>query len=342
MKKAIKIVTNVLAWTVLILALLVTVMVFSSSRNNGVANLFGMIPMTVESDSMLPTFAQGDLIICKQVDDLNALKENDVITFWTIIDGKKVKNTHRIVEIVNTDGVRSFITRGDNNSIDDDIPVYAGDLIGKWTDVRLAGVGKAVNFLRTKTGFFICILLPMALFFLFELYKFIVTLIEIKRPAAEPALDEEEIKRRAIEEYLAQQKQNEAAAKPAEPAKDTAEKAAEKVTETAEKAAETVAETAEKAAETVAETAEKAAETVTGTAEKAAETVTGTAEKAAETVTETAEKAAETVTETAEKAAETVAETAEKAAETTAETAEKAAEKAAEAAEQAADGSEKN
>ena len=208
MKKAIKIITNVLAWTVLILALAVTIMVFSSSRNNGVANLFGLIPMTVESDSMLPTFAQGDLIICKQIDDLSVLKQNDVITFWTIIDGKKVKNTHRIVEIKASEGgAVSYITRGDNNSIDDDIPVYAGDLIGKWTDVKIGGAGKAINFLRTKTGFFICILLPMAIFFLIELYKFIVTLIEVKRPAAE-ALDEEEIKRRAIAEYLAQQNAN--------------------------------------------------------------------------------------------------------------------------------------
>ena len=65
-----------------------------------------------------------------------------------------------------------------------------------------------MRFLRTKTGFFICILIPMALFFLFELYKFILVIVEIRRPAAQ-VLDEEEIKRRAIEEYLAQQKKEE-------------------------------------------------------------------------------------------------------------------------------------
>ncbi|MBR0483292.1 MAG: hypothetical protein IJJ69_00755, partial [Oscillospiraceae bacterium] len=66
-------------------------------------------------------------------------------------------------------------------------------------------MGNVMNFLRTKTGFFVCILIPMAIFFLFELYKFIVVLIEIKRPAV-LEIDEEEIKRRAIEEYLAEQK----------------------------------------------------------------------------------------------------------------------------------------
>ncbi len=93
----------------MIFALLVTILVFSSGRNNGVANLFGYIPLTVESDSMMPTFGQGDLIICKEIDDMMQLKEDDVITFWTIIDGKKVKNTHRIVKVNEFENTRSLI-----------------------------------------------------------------------------------------------------------------------------------------------------------------------------------------------------------------------------------------
>lgn len=208
MKKVLKITANVLVWIILILALLVTIMVFSSGRNNGVANLLGFIPMTVESDSMKPTFKKDDLIICKEVDDVYSLQKGDVITFWTIIDGQRVKNTHRIVEINEFDNTRSFITRGDNNAQDDTIPASANDVIGKWTDVKLGGFGKVMNFLRTKTGFFICIVIPMAVFFLVELYKFIVTLVELKKPELTDE-DEEEIKKRAIEEYLAAQKQEE-------------------------------------------------------------------------------------------------------------------------------------
>lgn len=217
MKKVLKVVVNVIAWLVVLLALLVTILVFSSGSSNGVPNLMGYIPLTVESDSMSPTFRAGDLIICKQIDDINELAEGDVITFWTIIDGQKVKNTHRIVGINEAETTRSFVTRGDNNPIDDDMPAYAGDLIGKWTNFKLTNAGTAMAFLRTKVGFFVCILIPMAIFFLIELYKFIVTLIEVKRPA-EAALDEEEIKRRAIEEYLAAQKKEsgDSADKPAD------------------------------------------------------------------------------------------------------------------------------
>ncbi|MBQ9482782.1 MAG: signal peptidase I [Ruminiclostridium sp.] len=208
MKSVLKVIVNVLAWIVLIFALLITIIVFSSERNNGVANLFGFIPLTVESDSMKPTFEKGDLIMCHEIDDLNSLGEGDVITFWTIIDGKRVKNTHRIVGINQAENSRSFVTRGDNNSIDDTMPAYAGDIIGKWTDMRIPGFGKVMGFLRTKTGFFVCIIIPMAIFFLIELYKFIMTVVEVRRPAVEE-VDEEEIKRRAIEEYLAEQKAKE-------------------------------------------------------------------------------------------------------------------------------------
>ena len=237
MKKAIKIVMNILSWIILVFALLITIIVFSSGRNNGVANLMGFIPLTVESDSMAPTFMKGDLIFCRELDDYNTLQKDDVITFWTIIDGKRVKNTHRIVSINQAENSRSYVTRGDNNSLDDEMPAYEGDIIGKWTNVRISGFGKVMAFLRTKTGFFVCILIPMALFFLFELYKFIVTLIEVKKGDEPEALDEEEIKRRAIEEYLAQQK----AAAEAAAEKNTETPAEPKTEAPAEKPAETTA-----------------------------------------------------------------------------------------------------
>lgn len=202
MKKIFKVLANVLAWIILVLALLVTVAVFSSSKHNGITNLFGYMPMSVQSDSMAPTFREGDMVIVKEIDDPFALQENDVVTFYTMINGVRVLNTHRIVSVNKTDSGVTFTTKGDNNSINDSTDVAVGDLVGKWTGTKLKGIGKAADFLKTKTGFFICIVIPMAIFFLIELYKFIVTLIEIKKPKMTQN-EEEEIKRRAVEEYLA-------------------------------------------------------------------------------------------------------------------------------------------
>ena len=208
MKKVLKIVVDVLAWVVLILAFLITLLVFTSERNNGIPNIFGVMPMTVESNSMSPTFNKGDLVFIEEV-DLMDLKQNDVITFYMMVDGTRVMNTHRIIEVLETGSTRKFITKGDNNPGPDENPVIVADIIGRWNNGRMAGMGNVLDFLRSRTGFFICIVIPMALFFLFELYKFIVTLIETKKPKISKE-DEEEIKRKAIEEYLAKEKGAEA------------------------------------------------------------------------------------------------------------------------------------
>lgn len=208
MKKALKITLSVLAWILLIFALLITVMVFTSDKNNGVPSLFGRMPLTVESGSMEPTFKEGDLIIAKEIDNINDLKEGDVISFWTneIVDGEKVINTHRIVEVKDNNGTKSFVTKGDNNPQNDTSVVFQGDIIGKWTGTRMPVVGKVMKFLKTKTGFLVCILIPMAIFFLFELFKLIMVIMQMKQqPAKLTESDEEEIKKRAIEEYLAEQ-----------------------------------------------------------------------------------------------------------------------------------------
>lgn len=247
MKKALAVIGNVILWLIVIFALLITILVFSSTSSGGVANLFGYIPLTIESPSMVPTFDVGDLIICKQIDDVNSLQVDDVITFWTLIDGQKVKNTHRIVKINKSENSVSFITRGDNNPIDDELPAYQSELIGKWTNVKFSGAGNVMAFLRTKLGFFVCIIIPMALFFLFELYKFIITVISVKNEGKEPQLDEEEIKRRAIEEYLAAQKASAGDEKtaPAPEADTPKEEKIEPASDAAEKAEETTEPTAE-------------------------------------------------------------------------------------------------
>lgn len=207
MRKVLNKIITVISWIILVFALLVTILVFSADGNNGVPNLLGFMPMTVESDSMEPAFVTDDLIIDKEIDDVYQLESGDVITFWTVINGQRVKNTHRIISVNNADGNINFTTQGDNNGYRDSLNVYPSDIIGKWTGIRLSGFGKAVDFLRTKTGFFICIMIPMIAFFLFELYKLIVVIVEVKGSEA-VKLDEEEIKRRAVEEYIAEQQKN--------------------------------------------------------------------------------------------------------------------------------------
>ena len=270
MKKVLRIVVDVLAWILLIFAMLITLLVFTSSKNNGVSNIFGLMFMSVQSDSMSPTFKEGDMILVKKVDDLYTLKEGDVITFYTIVDGSRIINTHRIVKINQAENSRSFVTRGDNNPVDDTLPAYASDILGKWTGTRLPKMGSFLDFLKTKTGFFICVIIPIALFFIFELYKFISALIEAKKPKISDE-DEEEIKRKAVEEYLAKEAAKKAAEAETAEAAGGAEAAAGAV---AENASDEVVKAAEEASDTVA----KAEEAVENKAEEAVEKAADAAE----------------------------------------------------------------
>lgn len=239
-KKVLNIVANVLVWAFVALSLLTTVLVFSAQKSeDGVPALFGKSWITIETDSMEPTIKKGSLFVINKNEgtSMNDLVEGDVITYFAPIDingdGEIGDiNTHRIVE-ANHDKA-SFVTKGDHNLIkdnegDDAYTVSYADVIGyvKAADVEKAaigGVGSAIGFLRSSLGFFLCIVLPLILFFLYELYRFIAILVTErakKKPVS--AETEEEIKRRAIEEYLKQQ-----AAAGAEPeAKTPVEPAAE-------------------------------------------------------------------------------------------------------------------
>lgn len=212
MKKVVGIVINVILWLFVVFAALTTVVVFTGTSNNGVGNLFGYMTFSIQTQSMEPTIKAGDVVIGKEV-DFNTLKEGDIITYWTTVDEQKILNTHRITKVISNGkgSVPSFKTKGDNNQIEDEYTVAAADIVAKYNS-KISGLGKAVDFLETQKGFFICIVLPLILFFLYQLYHFIKVIVTVKQENAGLSKeDEEELKKKAVEEYLAKQKEEQEA-----------------------------------------------------------------------------------------------------------------------------------
>ena len=212
MKKVVGIVINVILWLFVVFAALTTVVVFTGTSNNGVGNLFGYMPFSIQTQSMEPTIKAGDVVIGKEV-DFNTLKEGDIITYWTTVDEQKILNTHRITKVISNGkgSVPSFKTKGDNNQIEDEYTVAAADIVAKYNS-KISGLGKAVDLLETQKGFFICIVLPLILFFLYKLYHFIKVLVTVKQEKAGLSKeDEEELKKKAVEEHLAKQKEEQEA-----------------------------------------------------------------------------------------------------------------------------------
>lgn len=213
MRKVLRIVLNVIIWVFFAFAVCITAIAISASNNSmGVPFIFGKAPVTILSDSMKDTFQSGDLILINELtgDEKSELKAGDIITFMSDLDGDGQQdiNTHRIVDVEKQGGYTYYATRGDNkqtNTKNDDQLVRYDMVVGKYTDIKIGGLGTVLNFLQTSTGFLLCILLPLILFFLYELYRFVVLVAASRSKRALSAEQEEEIKKKAIEEYLKEQ-----------------------------------------------------------------------------------------------------------------------------------------
>ena len=215
-KKALNVILSVVLWIVILLAAFFAFTTLATRNSNSVASLGGFTPLTVESESMSPTFNQGDMIIIKKV-DTSTLKEGDIITFHTIIENRYALNTHRIVKIEQANGYRTYETKGDNNMISDRHIISDNDIVGKYV-TRLPGFGKVINFLSTSAGFFIVIVLPMLAFFIYQVYHLIVVSARLKKATAAEAAAEIDTSAREAEA-----KAKEAEAKLAELERLTAE-----------------------------------------------------------------------------------------------------------------------
>lgn len=185
--KAIKrvgtIIISVLLWLVILVAALYAFTTMATKDNQNVANLFGYTPLVVESNSMSPTFKKDDLIFVKKC-DTSKLEEGDIICFHTIIDNEYALNTHRIQSIAENGEVRSYTTVGDNNNgVADQHIISDGDIVGKYVG-HISGAGKLMNFLSSSTGFLLVIVLPMLVFFIYQVYNLIMISIRLKKAVA--------------------------------------------------------------------------------------------------------------------------------------------------------------
>lgn len=215
MKRIGTVVLSVILWVIILVAALYAFTTMATKDNTHVASLLGYTPLVVESDSMSPTFASGDLIFIHKCNPAD-LKEGDIICFHTIIENQYALNTHRIQSIETVGDVRSYTTIGDNNNgIADQHVISDGDIVGKYVG-HITGAGKVMNFLSSSTGFLLVIVLPMLLFFIYQVYNLIMISIRLKKAIAVETAQEQELARqqaaRQNNEEKAQKEKEEAQA----------------------------------------------------------------------------------------------------------------------------------
>ncbi len=208
-KRILNTVINVILVIAIVLAAICTYVSYVSTSGNGTPSIFGISVFSIQTDSMYPNLLAGDLIIGKSVDP-DDLRLEDVITYWTVIDGNKVLNTHRIKGIYDGGGFLIFETKGDANTAIDALTVHENAIVAKYTGTRVQGLGKAFDYLQTSTGFLLVVVIPVFLFFLYHLVQFFRTLFEYQNVKNRIKFEQE---RGRTEDMLAEQQAAQEAAR---------------------------------------------------------------------------------------------------------------------------------
>ncbi len=92
--------------------------------------VFPVYPSVIATGSMEPMIKPGDVILVDKatsIEEIYSLREGDVIQF----SRDAILISHRIIEIVEEEGVKLFYTKGDNNSAPDFAPVRPEQVKGK-------------------------------------------------------------------------------------------------------------------------------------------------------------------------------------------------------------------
>ena len=211
--KITKFCVNVVFYALIVVLLLFSIANLNKKEDFDVPSIFGKGFTTVMTPSMEGTqkdsFTVDDLVFLNVLNDRNRTKKveklevGDIITFVGYNESLReyILNTHRIVDIIDYNGSKVFITQGDKiaemndeykYSREDDWDPEVGllndrcELVtaddvkaiysGKWV-----GAGKAFKFIQTSNGFLLCIVLPIAIFFVVELLIVILNFMKIKQ-----------------------------------------------------------------------------------------------------------------------------------------------------------------
>lgn len=134
-RQSLEIIGSVLYYSLLVLLLVMMVAFFYSRINNRPAFLFGRATLIIVSGSMEPEIPALSCVLIEKVEPEEVIV-GDVVTFYS--DDPSIAgqlNTHRVTKIDGQGGSLEFITKGDNNLIEDKYTVRAANLVGRYIRV---------------------------------------------------------------------------------------------------------------------------------------------------------------------------------------------------------------
>ncbi|MDD6094969.1 MAG: signal peptidase I [Clostridia bacterium] len=162
-----RIVTGLLSAAIVLMTVVVAYLTYCNISGK-VAYIGKYASVKIITPSMEPTIPTGTYILSEKV-QASQVSKGDIILFRSAdpqIYGKI--NTHRVVEVNFENGEYSFVTRGDNNSVNDAYPVSEKDLVGRYVK-NAEGLSAFAGFFSKPAVFFIFVIIPAAALVIFSM-----------------------------------------------------------------------------------------------------------------------------------------------------------------------------
>ena len=122
----------------------------------------------VLSDSMSPAIDAGAVVFVSET-PAGEIEAGDIITFEQAGTGSESRVTHRVVEVVESDGARQFRTKGDANEDPDPTLVTESQVVGV-VQFHVPYVGYVTSFAQSKLGILALVVVPAVLLVVSELW----------------------------------------------------------------------------------------------------------------------------------------------------------------------------
>lgn len=135
-----------------------TLIIKSFINPNKTPDFFGYKSFVIVSGSMEPTIRKGDAIFVKEVPE-EEIQVNDIISFMQ----GETNVTHRIVGIIEENGSKKYITKGDNNHTEDKEKIVYEQIEGKY-QLKMNQFGIVTQILKNKVTLIILILIMVCIY----------------------------------------------------------------------------------------------------------------------------------------------------------------------------------
>lgn len=130
---------------------------------------YTFIPVVNDNEKYIKDVNKGDLLIAKKVDKVSL---SESIYFYTSENRNYIVREGKVTKVPMGDGDTLYDITVEMLDKSVDTTVSGSKIVGKKSTL-LPLLGSVLTFLESRTGFLLCVLLPIVIVFLYQIYEFI-------------------------------------------------------------------------------------------------------------------------------------------------------------------------